>query len=72
VPEVRIQFHQTVGAGFLHETNAWDFSDDPSNSPPADEDMADPSISNCPSQVPRFSREIDRLGKVVRSPLAST
>ena len=24
MPEVRTQFHQTTGAGFLHETNEWD------------------------------------------------
>lgn len=24
MPEVRTQFHQTIGAGFLHETNAWE------------------------------------------------
>lgn len=28
VPEVRTQFHQTIGAGFLHETNAWDLVTD--------------------------------------------
>jgi hypothetical protein len=28
VPEVRTQFYQTTGAGFLHETNAWELVKD--------------------------------------------
>lgn len=28
VPEVRTPFHQTIGAGFLHETNVWDLVTD--------------------------------------------
>jgi hypothetical protein len=28
VPEVRTQFYKTTGAGFLHETNAWDLVKD--------------------------------------------
>ena len=28
MPAVRTQFHQTTGAGFLHETNEWDLVTD--------------------------------------------